>query len=148
MYKTAQESRISDTVLSDDDELSVPCRAGFIYTLRAVIFYSSGVDTGDLKYGWTAPADSSMWWGNFGLDIGSTTQSGSLNTHFNTDPDGNGNRQVGAVSEGPVEMSMDGLLTPGADGNLTFQWAQGTSSATATIVRETSHVILSPIRRF
>lgn len=145
VYKTALESRASTTTLAADSELSISVGL-YIYVVTARIFYSStGTDLADLKVSWSVPADASMWWGNFGLDSGAATQTGSFNTHFNTTA--GTTRIQGSVSEGPVGMLMHGILSnPTNVGSLTFLWAQGTSDATATHVRETSHITVEPIR--
>lgn len=148
VYKTTIETRTSTTTLAADSELTMSVRQGFIYKLYSVVHYSAALDTIDLKYGWSVPAGSSIWWTNAGLDLGVTVQSGSFNTHFNTTPTGTGNRQVGAVDEGPVSVIFNGIFTPGADGTFAFLWAQGNSSASALNVRETSFIELRPIRKF
>jgi hypothetical protein len=148
VYKTAIETRTNTTTLAADSELSISVEQGYIYVIRAVINYSAAADGIDLKYGWSVPTGSSIWWSSGGLDITATTQSGSFNTHFNSTATGNGNRQVGAVDEGPVALMLNGILTPAIDGDLTFLWAQGTSSASALNVRETSFIELNPIRKF
>ncbi len=147
VYKTALETRTSTTTLANDSELSVAVRAGFIYLIRSVVNYSAAADGIDLRYGWSVPTGSSIWWSNAGLDVGVTVQSGSFNTHFNTTA-APANRQVGAVDEGPTAVTFNGVLTPAIDGDLTFMWAQGTSSASALNVRETSFIALKPIRKF
>lgn len=145
VYKTAFEQRASTTTLAADSELTIDVGL-YIYVVKAWIFYSStGTDTADLKVSWSAPTGASMWWANFGLDVNDATQSGSLNTHFNTTV--STSRIQGAVSEGPVGMFMRGILSnPTNVGTLNFLWAQGTSNATATTVRETSHITVEPIR--
>lgn len=148
VYKTAQEARTTTTTLTADSELSTSVRSGFIYNLYAVVHYSAALDTIDLKYGWSVPSGSSFWWSNAGLDLGVTVQSGSFNTHFNTTPTGTGNRQVGAVDDGPVSVIFNGILTPGVNGTFAFLWAQGNSSASSLTVRETSFIELRPIRKF
>lgn len=147
VYKTALEARTSTVTLAADNELSVAVRVGFIYVMRATINYSAAADNIDLRYGWSVPSGSSIWWSNAGLDVGVTVQSGSFNTHFNTSA-APANRQVGAVDEGPTSVDFKGILTPGANGNLTFLWAQGTTSVSELRVRETSFIVLKPIRKF
>lgn len=155
VYKTALESRSSTTTLTADSELSVPVKAGRIYIIDAAINYSSpGSNTPDLQLGWSAPSGSSMWWGMFGLDIGSTTPAGSVVTHFSTVPSP-GTRAVGAIGASasggaswPTQALVHGILTITTAGTLTFLWSQWTSNATATIVREASYIRLTPMRRF
>lgn len=153
VYKTALESRASTTTLAVDSELSVPVKAGRIYILQSAINYSSpGTNTPDLRIGWQGPAGTSMWWGMNGLDIGAVSPAGSMVTHFSTIPNP-GNRAVGAVGDSggtsfPLQFLMHGIVTITTTGNLQFMWAQWVSSATATIVRETSFIKLTPMRRF
>lgn len=146
VYKTALEQRNNTTTLAPDDELSIDVGL-HIYVVKAWIFYSSGTtDTADLSIGWAIPTGASIWWANFGLPAAATTWADLFNSHFNTTASSQ-TRIQGAVSEGPVGMFMRGILTnPSTEGTLDFLWAQGTSNATATTVRETSHITVEPVR--
>lgn len=146
VYKTALEQRASTTTLAADSELSIDVGL-YIYVVKAWIFYSSGAtDDADLKIGWAIPTGASIWWANFGFPAGATSWADLFNSHFNTTASSQ-TRIQGAVSEGPVGMFMCGIITnPSAEGTLDFLWAQGTSNATPTTVRETSHVTVEPIR--
>lgn len=148
VYKTSLESRTSTIAMAADSELVVPVRAGFTYAIDAVINYTAISDGVDLRYGWSIPGGgSTIWWNNHSLDVAVTSQSGSLNTAFNSTPTGGGARIAGAVAAGITAMYLRGILTANVDGNLSFIWAQGVSSANAVTVRETSFIIVTPIRK-
>lgn len=146
VYKTAFEQVTSSTVLQDDDELTLPVTAGYIYVLRAQIFYS-GATTGDIKIAWSTPASTSMWWATTGYDETAAAHGAVVRSQFASLP--TTERPHGAVGTGgnATHLSVNGVVIINTTGNFTLQWAQRVADATATSVREASHLILEPIRR-
>lgn len=137
--KTADESISSSTTLQNDDELRVAVVAGAKYTMEAFLIYTGAADpAGGLKLGWTGPSGATMKWANFGV-----TQNVSptlVNYNVVVESIGGG-RGVG--TNGAAEMSSRpcGQLTVSSTaGNLQLQWAQGTSNATATVVKAGSWI--------
>lgn len=128
--KTVLEPITSNTVVQDDDELFVPVLSNGIYKVDWS-FRVDGATAGDFKYAFTGPAGAIMTWDSLGHDAADTT---------NVAP-----RQIdvaaigttiihGTLGAGVISrVKGSGLLTVSSTaGDLKLQWAQGTSSATAT----------------
>jgi hypothetical protein len=128
--KTATESVTSSTALQDDDHLTVTVEANAHYVLDSTLFFD-GATAGDFKMLWVAPAGAAMPWG---VAAPVTTAVG-----FNDDQTagfdltGTG-VTFGALGTGTTAAALiSGLLVVGGTaGTLKLQWAQGTSSGTAT----------------
>lgn len=139
--KTSDENVTSSTTLQDDDQLFLPVAANARYILDAFVIYTGAGDpAGGLKMGWTGPSGSTMKWTNFG-----TSQNvAPVLVNYNVVVENlAGGRGVG--TNGGTEMSCQPrgrLSTGGSSGTLRFQFAQGTSNATGTVVKAGSFVRL------
>lgn len=129
-FKNANESVTSSTALQNDNALLIPLQANAVYYFRMFFGYTGGTQgSSDIKFGFTIPSGASMTWTRDGITtagvrpvlvFNTTTAASTLGTN------GTGSDEAGTV-EGTV-------TTGGTAGNLQLQWAQNTSSTTATTV--------------
>ena len=141
-YKTATESVTSSTTLQDDDDLHVTVDASTVYDVSLVMFYDAAT-AGDIKVGFTYPASATGTFIATGIDpagsssAGDVTASADIATAFN----------FGGIGTGTtVAAHIKGLLTvAGTAGTLQVQWAQVSSSGTATRVFADSYLTLRRI---
>jgi hypothetical protein len=126
--KTLDEQVISSTTLQNDDELVFPVEANsryaFMMMLKATIEYPK-----HMKFAFALPSGASakgyIIYSNIQEDIADLTIS----------------YMVSITSSGIKIVQVRGLIITGATaGNAQLQWAQGISSATATIVHAGSYI--------
>jgi hypothetical protein len=141
--KTADTNVTSSTVVTQDPHLVVAVPANTIWEMVGCLFYTSAVITGDINYQFTGPAGSA----GFHTTVGPSTV-------VNTDPPNeavgasqSGNRTIAtAIGSGrsygvPVASNVFGLEVKGmfeiagTAGNISVDWAQQTSTATATTMK-------------
>jgi len=133
-YKTAQESVTSSTVTQADNHLFVTVEANRIYTLEMWLNYT-GVDAGDLKLNFSYPANCSVAYGNIGYSSTATGAApviiaGAWGTDASTPTS---DLPFGTITGSTVSGIVNGLVIVGNTGGaLTLNWAQNTSSGTAT----------------
>ena len=134
--KPADTNRNTTTTLADDPDLVIPVTSGATYDINSFIIYSgSPSGTGDLKYTFTVPAGSSGRYSPIRQNLAGQYTGWALNLW--TDVDSANTNGTGAGQF--VSLFVKGILiTGGSAGNLTFRWAQNTSSGTNTIVRANS----------
>jgi hypothetical protein len=140
--KTANESVTNSTTLQNDDELLLSVEANATYEMRAFLIFTAGT-TGDLKYGWTAPAGATMDWNMGGEESTIGVPTGMAYWAANSI----GGTDVAAgmtVSSTVVIARPEGLLrVSGTAGTFQLQWAQGAADAgTATTVKTGSWLML------
>lgn len=138
--KTGDESVTSSTTLQNDDQLVLPLAANARYIFDGWLHYlGAATPAGDLKLSLSVPSGATVHWTNFGVNT-------SALTAYNVVPEGTGLAGPRAVgTNGATEMSCQprGYLTVGStSGNLQLQWAQNSSSATATTIKAGSHLRL------
>lgn len=128
-YKSIDEAVTSSTTLQNDDALLLSLQANAVYYFTLVLGYKGAASgTGDIKFGWAFPSGAVMAYALYGNNAGVATNGfwetqtsvPALNSLGTSTP-------VGAVAQGTIAVSS----TPGT---LQLQWAQHTSSATATTV--------------
>ena len=137
-YKTANESVTSSTTLQNDDHLLFAVAANEVWVAR---FYLIGnaATTGDVKIAWTVPAGATLLWNAHGLGEGVTSIEGA-------------HKFAGSSSSGAAQTFGGSGFTFGIHGsiyvangstagNVQLQWAQGTSSGTATTMFAGSHLV-------
>jgi len=124
LVKQADQTKISDSTLADDDELFLPLLANTTYSMLFFLQVSSG-STPDLKMKWTLPAGATGV-KNDSQDWNPTTASDTLNITTQKTP-----ATGGAVQTFPINAT---IVVGGTAGNITFQWAQNVSTASNTIV--------------
>lgn len=141
IVKSADESVTSSTALQDDDELLFAGAANTAYRFRLVAFVTGSIN-GDIKFGFTFPTGAggaTITWMGYGVVSTATTQADALHSAgyvASTTADqtltfnAHGNGTL-IIAEGYIEFGSTA-------GNLILRWAQGTSNATATIVKKGS----------
>jgi parallel beta-helix repeat protein len=137
-YKTSDQSVTSSTALVDDADLQFAVAAGEVWELSGTLFVD-GSQAGDFGVRITTPASPTGYWRSTGPNgsASSTTATSILPTAqlFNTTP------TVGMLGAGViVPVQITGLLVNTTAGTVKIQWAQGTSDATATIVKAGSYL--------
>lgn len=134
--KTGDESVTSSTTLQNDDQLVLPVAANARYIMDGWFRYTGAASpAGDLKMGWTLPSGASMSWTNFGVNTSALT---AYNVVVELTA---GGRAVG--TNGATEMSCAPkgyIATSSTSGSLQLQWAQNSSSGTATVLKVGSYV--------
>jgi hypothetical protein len=140
--KTADESVTSSVTLQDDDELLFPVGVNETWIMDAYLA-TDGATAGDIQVAVKGPTGVGGIFSVEGPGTGATTAT-----------DLNVNNQVGAVAASPTGL-VAGTLGAGTDGlvrvhavirngstagDAVIQWAQGTSSGTATQVLTDSYL--------
>jgi hypothetical protein len=137
--KTSDESVTSSTTIQNDDELVLTPEVSSSYYFQCYIYFQGGT-AGDIKWQWGVPTGAFIRYQ--AVFTGTGGGFGANNTYSASDV-------VAAQCDGAgVDngMNMMGTLVMGStSGNLTFKWAQNSSSGTATIVKAQSAVMLTRI---
>lgn len=150
--KTVDESVTSSITLQDDDELVLPLLANTDYWFECFILYGASV-TSDLRLLFTIPSGT----------VYDLVHNGIRSGHVTTDPlpvqagiDTVSRAQFTQASSGGVPGGINAtgntnvavcpvegrVIVGNTAGSIRLQWAQNTSSATATIVKASSIMIL------
>lgn len=136
-YKTANTSRTSTTTLAADPHLIVPVDANAMYELTGLIDFEADA-AGDMKFQFTLPASATM---NY------TWLSWTAVADLFTNNATNNQTTVASIGGGGAGVGRGVILqgnvtTAGTAGNLGINWAQNTSSGTATIWHQYSYLKL------
>lgn len=130
--KAGSTSRSATTTLADDADLILPLPRAGTWAFEAWLNYTGGtLGASDLKLSMAYSAASSFGaWGLNGITTASTSQ---LNA--------GGNALSASLSLGTnggffLTADIKGTLVATATGTLSLQWAQNTSNATATTLRQ------------
>jgi hypothetical protein len=141
-YRTTTQSVTSNITPVNDNQLSIQVDASAVYLIDQILNYD-GATGGDMQGAWTVPAGATM------LSIMSTglTTAATLYTDDNTSGGGGSTFGGGALGTGTNAgfRAMWLLTTAGTGGTLQMQWAQNTSSATATRMLAGSCIIATRI---
>jgi hypothetical protein len=146
IQKASDELRISNTTLSDDNDLKARLAPYGIYKVTVRLNFSAGLDTPDFKGAWTISGDITAL--TYKSMIGpSTGTSDSANTQvrssaFAIDASANYGADGSDISQAYEEFI---LSTDDTGGILQFQWAQNTSIAATVTLREESFMIIEKI---
>jgi hypothetical protein len=134
-YKPSNTSRTSTTTATADPHLTFTVEANTVYTLNGFLVYD-GVDTGDLKFGFTAPAGTTGSWWPGAADSSMNALAYAPRWGALTDVT-SATMAAGAQGAGTILAAEPrGLVvTSGTPGTFSLVWAQNTSSSTATILR-------------
>jgi hypothetical protein len=140
-YKTAKTDRTSTTSMTDDPDLILAVGASSVYQFTAVIIYEGGAggSAGHLKHTMAGPSGAVLNYSDSRIDSSSSPQfTGHPGAGTDTGlTDGLGTYH--AVLLGGVAVIST------TAGNLSFQWAQGTSSVTRVSVREGSYLMMQRV---
>lgn len=139
-YKSSNTFRSSTTTLTADPDLTLAVVANATYIMEARIVAVSTSATPDITVGFSGPSGAtmdrwSMMWNDATTTVAAVTLADITTTRNN------------ALSANlSQEHRMSGMLvTSSTAGNFAFQWAQGTSDATSTIVRAGSWLRLTRV---
>ena len=137
--KSADQSKSLDTTLANDatggggESLVVPLTDYGVYFVEGWISYTSGTAP-DFKAAWTVPAGASLKLNVFGL-VGDGTAALRVGQVYGT----SGAALAIATGGNEEQLNFRGWVSLDVTaGDLAFQWAQNTSSATATTVKANS----------
>jgi len=133
--KPSDETVTSSTVFQADDHLLAPVGVNEVWWLQWV-FIATGATAGDMKVQWTFPSAGFVSWQTIGFnDAGTLTNS---EQGIGTSPTSQFTLfLLGATT--PIVRTVDMFYTGGANaGNVAAEWAQVTSSGTATTMRANS----------
>ena len=135
--KSADES-VTNNTLQDDDELLFAIGASQTWFFKFVVFVTSASATPDFKAAITVPASATLIWGAGGRIVGGgggdTTWRYTTTSGTSLDYDLTAGEVKTLIIEGSVLNSTNA-------GNVTLQWAQDTTNATATTVKAGSFVL-------
>jgi hypothetical protein len=134
--KASDTSRTSTTTLANDPDLTLAVAANCTYVFDMYLdFEGDTTGNGDLKWKWAVPASTTM---RFGIAYSTTSPAVSVSNSFTQAS------TVSAASNGAGTLqglsARGTIVTSAAAGNVVLQWAQNTSSGTATIVHAQSHL--------
>lgn len=131
-WKTANLDRASTTTFADDPDLAAPLEAGATYYATFYLHFAA-IDTARFKTMWNVPAGTSGNRSAVGPDLGvlsaSSGGAGRWGVHNFPTSVTYGSRNDNSLQCSAIE---EGVITTTSAGNLALQWAQATSSATAT----------------
>jgi len=141
--KPSDTSRASTTTQTADPDLTIALAANASYIINGYLGYANAsASAGDLKYSFTAPASNTTLWSSIRIDIASgTTTIAGPNAAGTAN---NMTAQTSSTSDRSVHI-FGTVITAGSTGNLTLNWAQNTSNATATIIRANSYLMVQRI---
>lgn len=130
MRKDADTPRSNTTTLAADTDLSFTGAANGIYHIVGwVAATGAAIGSGDLKAAWGTPAGASGIWTGLGYATsGTTVNLNAARALASTNPFG-----VNGATFSAAFIFASVTLTTG--GTVSFQWAQNTSSATATTLK-------------
>lgn len=138
VYKTADETIINDSTLTDDTDLSgITLDASSTYAVWAMIHVFDETSTPDYKHAFTVPAGATI----IGNQRSNKFYSGNLSaSSYDT-----GDMTVSASGTGITNKTgyfliMGIIITDTTAGVLDYQWAQATSDANDTILRQGSWI--------
>lgn len=137
--KPSDESVTSNTTPQNDDHLLFAAVAGQAYKFMFALWVSSTVATGDLKLLPVTTGVGTLVWGVHGTDLAATTGTGSA-VMSGRDSGTSGTSVSVAAVNGTLMVFLSGTFSCTSSGNVVLQWAQDTSSATATTIKAGSYV--------
>ena len=133
--RTAGQSVTSSTTLVNDNTLFLPLAASSTYIWLAFLDYEAA-NGGDIKYQWTVPTGGVLRGGSSYMALtGVAVSWQEFNAAAVSSARGNG------AGNGQSAVAYGSVTTGVTAGNLQTQWAQNTSSATATIMHLGSFII-------
>jgi hypothetical protein len=134
--KPADTPRSSNTTLANDPDLTVNFVNGGTYQFECMLDYegASGGTAGGLSWNWVAPVSILRY--TRALVNTAATYSFGMSTQ------GGGPYTGGTQGAGTLmSIHMWGIAIANSTGAMTLQWAQGSSSSTATILHQGSFLI-------
>lgn len=137
-WKTVVTSRASNVTATSDPDLILDLPSVGSYVIEAYILYTGAAVglAGAIKAGlnYTGTLTSGNWIGH-SHDTAATTNFRGIGATVN-----GGQMSFGTNGANFSGIFVNGFLTVSTTGQLQFQWAQNTTSATATVVRDGSWI--------
>lgn len=141
--KTVDQTIASSATLTNDTALVSPTLvSGAEYEVNTLLIYTAGAaaSVNGIKFGWTAPASSTLDWVPYSkIDTDGTSTNSPLWIIYRSLTD---TIFSGGAGTAACCAHIYGYLTVGTAGVLQFQWAQNTSNATGTVVKANSRMTL------
>jgi hypothetical protein len=139
--KSAPESVTSSTTLQDDNDFSVTLSEGtYLVWMWA---HTSGAAAGDFKVAWANTGTMTITRSTNGPTSGTTDRSDTnvslYGTAYTTAI------TYGLDGSGTSVVREELMVIVTATGDLTMQWAQGSSSGTATTMSSASRMLVLPV---
>ena len=136
--KPTDQSVTSSTTLVNDTALSAAVAASATYLFYCYLDYEGGTGgSSDLKFQWTVPASATLRFTLIGTDASNATVVSSTKS----DTTSYTLRSAGAATL-QAALMIGSLVVASTAGTLQLQWAQNTSSGTATKVHAQSFLSL------
>jgi hypothetical protein len=134
-YKSNDQSVTSSTALVSDTAISLPVAANAVYFFGLYLDYEgAATGAGGLRWGWTFPTGLTMRYAQVG-NSGTTLTPNIGNTYLQTTVGTAASDSAGVL----MSLLLFGTVAVGSTaGTLQLQWAQQSTSATATIVHAAS----------
>lgn len=134
-YKAADEQVDTSTAVQDDNHLTLTVAASGIYTFDGCLLFDSADANADFKLTFAGPTGATGWWAPVAITLGNADGSGSTRlTKFDLASEST----VGAISGGSLALPSGYVAVGATAGSLTLRWAQASSSATPTVLRQGS----------
>lgn len=134
VVKASTESVTSSTTFQNDDELLLSVEANATYAVELFLVHSSAT-AGDIKIQFTGPSGATFTWGAHGAEVGTTSSGAVTEVVMSSRTISEVVQLGGGASTGTIAFVRGTLITSATAGTLTLQWAQVTSSASASQVR-------------
>jgi hypothetical protein len=127
--RAGTQSVTSSTTLVNDDTLSLSLDADATYVVLMALNYSgAATGSGDMKFAFSPPSGATM---NGTIHRNTTSALASVNNYSSF----TGATACGTNGSGtPVGVDALMIITTSSAGTLQLQWAQNTSSGTATVM--------------
>lgn len=137
--KPADTTRASTATLTADPDLTLTVDANKSYWMDCLILYNSNV-TANFKMNFTRPATMNFFGSSLGQGL-SSFGAGPYDAQSGLDVTSLVLNLAGSAID--MVARVQGVIVNGATaGSITLQWAQNTSNASNTIVRQGSHMFL------
>jgi hypothetical protein len=142
--KTSDTNVASNTTLSTDPHLTVAVATSSVYEIEGVLFVTSASVTPDINLTVNAPAGSSGFWNSTAVSFNSTADPDTVRTIASAI---GASRAYGvSVAGSTFGIPIFGMVeVAGTSGNVTIDWAQSTSNATATTLKIYSWIRLTKV---
>lgn len=139
--KSSDQSISSSTVLTNDTALSIAVAANSTYAFTGLLIYEGGTQgSSDMKFQFTVPAGATLNYMPLHQSTAGNISGVALSTAASVPSCGSG----GAGNSFTVTITGT-LIVSSTSGTLQLQWAQNTSSGTATIMHQNSWLMLRRI---
>lgn len=142
--KTGDTSRSNDAAPSNDPDLVIAVAANSTYEINGIVFATSASTTPDIAIQMNGPAGSAGLWQTVAPPTAATTDDSTVRTIATAV---GSSRTYGLQTGSQIfGFPLNGMIeTAGTAGNFAIAWAQSTSNATATTVKQYSWVSLTKV---